>query len=124
MTSLFHLSSAFQIAQRDTKFHPVRGYYWSTDEEVENAIEKSKHVSSNTPPHPLPTLGAQKDAMEFTQRIDRIIAESAIERTYIEPTTVFDKKSMTRVPLDSRHTTPLNQEISQRRELKGKRKAP
>ncbi|KAJ3258257.1 hypothetical protein HK103_003738 [Boothiomyces macroporosus] len=71
MTSLFYLNKAFDVGTENSRFHPLQGYRWLSDEpeliDAANASDKNAKLS---------TVNDQRIAFEFQNQMDKIIVDT------------------------------------------------
>ncbi|KAJ3275363.1 hypothetical protein HDV01_000655 [Terramyces sp. JEL0728] len=78
MTSLFYLNKAFDIGMEDSKFHPLQGYRWISDEPAIKKARKELIEAANTNDKnaTLTSVNDQRIALEFQNQMDKIIVDT------------------------------------------------
>lgn len=88
MTSLHFVNRAFDIGREASRFHPVQGYHWDSDEKdiikQRNEIIKTSRTSSQ-----LRTAEDQMKNIELRYQVDQIIYNSFIPKATKESNNII-----------------------------------
>ena len=83
MTSQYFLNKAFQMTMEQSRFHPMQGYRWiSEEEDIEKRKKELKDLASDTQ---LMTVDLRMKTAAYQSQLDRIIMDSLSVKSHHQP---------------------------------------